>query len=240
MPQQTPVGGRTSALLMGALAVLLVGVFIAGGLLAQRVQPRSQTLTAAPSTTPTDSTTPTQSTTPAPSATASQPAATPYRDPRRQPDVDRGRPIDSGVYVEIAGGWKLAFEFTYELDLVSWDRGAAMTFYVQTHPLPSMPLLLPDAAAFAQSQLLHGYRAGRPRVLPRPNPNIVEAASVSFTGRRRMDGVTYSLYGECVRLRGAPDTNDVSLSVCWSAYVQDLGTVRPEVQRMIASAARSI
>jgi hypothetical protein len=227
---------------MGALAVLLVGVFIAGGLLAQRVEPSSQTLTAAQSTTPASSTTPAQSATPAPSATtpASQPAVTPYRDPRRQSDIDRGRPIDSGVYVEIAHGWKIAFEFTYELDLVSWDRGAAMTYYVQTHPLPSMPLLLPDAAAFAQSQLLHGYRAGRPRVLPNPNPNVVEAASVSFTGRRRMDDVTYSLYGECVRLRGAPDTNDVSLSVCWSAYVQDLGTVRPEAQRMIASAARSI
>jgi hypothetical protein len=77
-------------------------------------------------------------------------------------------------------------------------------------------------------------------MIPPPNRNIVEAASISFTGRRRQDDVTYSLTGECVRLRGAPETNDVSISVCWAAYVQDLGTVRPEVQRMIASAARSI
>ncbi|MGW6197152.1 hypothetical protein ACWF0M_13495 [Kribbella sp. NPDC055110] len=60
------------------------------------------------------------------------------------------------------------------------------------------------------------------------------------TGRRRQDDVTYSLAGECVRLRGAPETNDVSISVCWAAYVQDLGAVRPEVRQMIATAARSI
>jgi hypothetical protein len=229
MPHQTPASGRTSALLMGGLAVLLVGVFTVGGLLAQRVEPASQTLAAAPSAPPV-----------APSTTAPQPTVTPSRNPRRQPDVDRGKPIDHGVYVEIAPGWTTAFEFTFELDLVSWDRGAAATFYVQTRPLPSRPLILPDAAAFAEHQLLHGYKPGRPRVLPVPNPNIVEAVSVSFTGRRRMDEVTYSLYGECVRLRGDPETNDVSLSVCWAAYVQDLETVRPEVQRMIASAARSI
>jgi hypothetical protein len=52
--------------------------------------------------------------------------------------------------------------------------------------------------------------------------------------------VTYSLAGECVRLRGAPRTNDISISVCWAANVQDLGTVRPEVQQMIASAAQSV
>jgi len=43
-----------------------------------------------------------------------------------------------------------------------------------------------------------------------------------------------------VRLRGVPTVNDISLSVCWAAYGQDLDTVRVEVQQMIQSAAGSI
>ena len=106
--------------------------------------------------------------------------------------------------------------------------------------MPSRPLLRPDAEAFADTEQLYGLRAGQVRTLPPPNRNIVEAAAISFTGRRRADGATYSLTGECTRLRGAPETNDVSIGICWVAHVQDLDTVRPEVQRMLASVARSV
>lgn len=102
------------------------------------------------------------------------------------------------------------------------------------------PLMLLAAKAFADEQAIYGFQAARARALMPPNRNIVEAVSIGFTGRRRADDVTYSLAGECVRLRGAAETNDVSISVCWAAYVQDLGTVRAEVQQMIASAVRSI
>lgn len=225
MSQQSPVGGVRVAVLSGGLAVLLVGVFATAGMLVDRVNSAEETLSV-PSVR--SATTPTA------------PAVTPSRNPRRQPDVDRGTPVDHGVYVEVAEGWTTQSSYNYYLDLLSWDRGAAAVFYVQTRPMPSLPLLRSDADAFADSQQIHGFEAGRLRALPVPNRNIVEAASISFTGRRRMDDATYSLSGECVRLRGAPDTNDVSLSICWAANVQDLGTVRPEVQKMIASAARSV
>jgi hypothetical protein len=233
--QESPVSGGRAALLAGGLAVLLVGVFAAGGLLARKTEP-AEAQAAAPTT---------PSTTAAPRAPSAKavptvPAVTPSRNPRRQPDVDRGTPIDHGVFVEIAADWKKVSSFAYGLDLASWDRGAGASFFVRTRPMPSLPLMRQDAEGFAADQQLYGFQAGRARVLPVPNRNIVEAASITFTGRRRMDDLTYSLGGECVRLRGAPETNDVSLSVCWAAYVQDLDTVRPQIQRMIASAARSI
>jgi hypothetical protein len=106
--------------------------------------------------------------------------------------------------------------------------------------MPSVPLLHPDAKAFADYEGIYGLRVGRARKMPLPNLNVVEAASIGFTGRRKAGDATYSLAGECVRLRGAPTVNDISLSVCYAAYAQDLDTVRVEVQQMIASAAGSI
>lgn len=76
--------------------------------------------------------------------------------------------------------------------------------------------------------------------MPPPNLNTFDAAAVHFTARRTWDGITYSLVGECVRLRGLPAVHDVSASICWAANVQDQDTVRPEVQQMIASLTGSI
>ena len=147
--------------------------------------------------------------------------------------------MDHGIFVEVADGWTETTDYL-GLALRSWDRGAALVIYVFTNPLPSRPLLRSDATSFAEKQGIYGFRAGPVRDLPLPNLNVVEAASISFTGRRRMDDATYSLSGECTRLRGAPETNDVSVSICWTAYVQDLDTVRAEVQQMIGSLAGSI
>jgi len=228
--QDSPVEGGRVALLAGGLAVLVVGVFAAGGLLVRQAEPSGPQSVAAPA----------PSTTSAPATTApTAPAVTPSRNPRRQPDVDRGKPLDHGLFVEVAGGWTVTTDYV-GLRLVSWNRGATFAIYVSTNPLPSRPLLRSDATSFADKQGIYGFRAGPVRALPLPNLNVVEAASISFTGRRRMDDATYSLSGECIRLRGAPEVNDVSLSICWAAYMQDLDTVRAEVQQMIASVAGSI
>ena len=233
--QQSPVRGGRVALLAGGLAVLLVGVFAAAGQLARKVEP-TESLAAAPTTPPTTA----APTTPSAKAVPTVPAVTPSRNPRRQPDVDRGKSLDEGIFVEIAVGWTRVQAYASGMSLLSWDRGAAAFFSVSVNPMPSRPLLRPDATSFAETQGIHGFRAGPVRALPLPNLNVVEAASISFTGRRRMDDATYSLSGECVRLRGDPAVNDVSLSICWAAYVQDLDTVRAEVQQMISSAAGSI
>ncbi|RZT15466.1 hypothetical protein EV649_6259 [Kribbella sp. VKM Ac-2569] len=229
MSQQNPASGRAVALLTAALAVLLVGVFmLASQLTHQQVRAASPEKTTLKPTRP--------------KATAHEPApsVTPSRNPRREADVDRGTPLGQGVFVEVANGWTTVHSFTNGLEVTSWDRGADATFSLSPRPMPSLPLMLPAAKAFADEQAIYGFQAGRARALPPPNGNILEAVSIGFTGRLRQDDVTYSLAGECVRLRGAPKTNDVSISVCWAAYVQDLGTVRAEVQRMIGSAARSI
>jgi hypothetical protein len=227
--QQSPAGGGTVALLTGGLVVLVVGVFAAGGLLVRAAGPSSPS--SAPSTIPAQP----PATTTAPTA----PAVTPSRNPRRQPDVDRGKPLDHGIFVEVADGWTVTMDYL-GLRGQSWSRGAGLQIYVLSNPMPSRPLLRPDATSFAETQGIYGFRAGQVRALPLPNLNVVEAASISFTGRRHLDDATYSLSGECVRLRGAPEVNDVSPSICWAAYVQDLDTVRAEVQQMIASAAGSV
>ncbi|MEV0794183.1 hypothetical protein [Kribbella sp. NPDC050459] len=221
MPPRNPASAGTVVLLTAALALLMVGVFALAGRLVHQSEPA-----AAPEVAPSV----------VPSVTSS---VTPWRNPRFEPDVDRGMPIGHGVFVEVPGSWT-ARAYTNVLDATSWDRGAYVGFNVAIHPMPSLPLLLTDAQGYAEVQAIHGFRAGRARVLPPPNRNIAEAGSISFTGRRTEGGATYSLAGECVRLRGAPRTNDISISICWAAYVQDLGTVRPEVEQMIASAARSI
>ncbi|WP_427886262.1 hypothetical protein ACQHIV_26905 [Kribbella sp. GL6] len=209
-----------AVVLSGGLAVLLVGLFAAAGQLTPRAEPVPESRARFNDPRPAQ--------------------VTPSRNPRREPDVDRGRPISDGVFIEVADGWKRVSSGPFTLALVSWERGAAFVLTGSTRPVTSVPLLRPDAEGFAQTMELYGVRIGRVHPLPAPNRNIVEAAAISFTGLRKLDDVTYSLSGECVRLRGAADTNDVSVSICWSAYVQDLGTVRPEAQRMIASVARSI
>jgi hypothetical protein len=217
---QRPPGGARIAVLAVGLVLMVVGLFAGAGLLVRKDEP------------------------PAPVAVSTRPVATavtPSRNPRREPDVDRGMPLDHGVYVEVADGWAPMSSDYLGIRLTSWERGAAAYFYLSARPMRSSPLLRPDAQAFAELQEIYAFQAGRVRKLPPPNLNIVEAAAISFTGRRRQsDGATYSLTGECVRLRGAAATNDVSVSVCWAAHIQDLETVRPEVQQMIASAARSI
>jgi len=227
--QQSPAGGGRVALLTAALVLLQVAVFAGGGVVVRKLEP-----SAAPVPTTTAAQVAPRTTEP------SAPEVTPSRNPRRQPDVDRGTLVDHDVFVQVADGWTPMRSDHLGLRLQSWDRGAAADFYVNANPMPSAPLLRVDAETFAEFQDIYGFRAGRVRTLPLPNPNLVEAASIAFTGRRRMDGGTYSLSGECVRLRGVPETNDVSLSICWVAYVQDLDTVRAEVQQMIASAAGSV
>ncbi|TDO57500.1 hypothetical protein EV651_111226 [Kribbella sp. VKM Ac-2571] len=228
MSQQNPASGRTVALLTAGLAVLTVGVFMVGGRLVQEPEPVQA---AAHESIPE----PTGQPTPQP-----VPTVTPSRNPRLEPDVDRGTPLGHDVFIEVVRGWTTEHVFTNTVELSSWDRGAYAAFVLSARPVSSLPLLVPDAEGFAGDQSIYGVRTARARAVPAPNRNIVEAASIGFTGRRREYDVTYSVTGECVRLRGAPQTNDISISICWVAYAQDLGTVRPQVQRMIASAARSI
>jgi hypothetical protein len=224
--EQSPVGGGKVALLTGGLVVVMLAVFAGAGVLARNA-----------GDTPVASQTPTEK--PA-TAVPKAPEVTPSRNPRRQPDIDSGTSLDSGVFVQIAKGWTPRKPDGLSIRAVSDELGAVAVFSVTPNPMPSVPLLHPDAKAFADYEGIYGLRVGRPRKLPLPNLNVVEAASVGFTGRRKEGDATYSLTGECVRLRGAPTVNDISLSVCYAAYAQDLDAVRVEVQQMIQSAARSI
>ena len=224
---QSPVSGTRIALLVGGLVVLVLALFAGAGALVRQ-----------PDAAPAVQATPTAPTAPAATPTASE--VIPSRNPRREPDLDAGTPIDHGVFVEIAKGWTQIRSDYLGVRVSSYERGAIAYFYVVTNPVTSLPLLRPDAEAFAETQDLRDVRYGRGETVPPPNLNVVEAARISFTGRRTEDDVVYSLAGECLRLRGAPKVNDVSVSICFAAYVQDLDTVRVEVRQMTGTLARSI
>jgi hypothetical protein len=233
--QQSPLNGAKVGLMVGGLVVLVVAAFAGAGVLVPDPGSTSSRPTAAaPATT---ATTPPAIATP--ESVQATPTVQPSRNHRREPDADRGTPIDHGVWAEIAEGWQK--ESTDYLGLrVYTDGGSAAAFYISTNPVGSGPLLRPDAEAFADTHRLHGVQVGAVTWLPAPNLNIIEAGRISFTGRQTIDQATYSFGGECTRLRGAPTVNDVSVSICFVAYQEDLDAVRAEVHQMIASVARSI
>lgn len=221
--QQSPMGPGRVALMTGGLVVLTLGVFAGADLLVSDAGSADQPAVAS-STVP----------------ELAPPSVTPSRNPRRQPDVDRGTPLDRGVFVLVAKGWRQTSPDPYlGIEVTSDGRGRA-AFYLSRNPVESASVLPMDASAFAEGEGLHGVRVGAVRRLPVPNPNLSEAARVGFTGRRTVDGVTYSVVGDCTRLRGAPSVNDVSVSICFMAYVPEDAAVRTEVRRMTASVAQSI
>jgi hypothetical protein len=232
--QQSPVSGTKVGLMVGGLVVLVVAAFAGAGFLVPDPGPSASRPSAtAPATTAPATATAT------PDSVQATPTVQPSRNHRREPDADRGTPIDHGVWVEIAKGWQK--ESTDYLGLRMYtDRGSAAAFYISTNPVGSGPLLRPDAEAFADTHRLHGVQVGAVTWLPAPNLNIIEAGRISFTGRQTIDQATYSFGGECTRLRGAPAVNDVSVSICFVAYQEDLDAVRAEVRQMVASVARSI
>jgi hypothetical protein len=224
--QQSPMGPGRIALMTGGLVVLTLGVFAGADLLTRNAGSADRPAVAS-STVPE-------------LAAPSAPVVTPSRNPRRQPDVDRGTPLDRGVFVLVAKDWRLTSPDPYlGIEVTSDGRGKA-AFYLSTHPVESASVLPMDASAFAEGEGLHGVRVGAVQRLPVPNPNLSEAARVGFTGRRTIDGITYSVVGDCSRLRGAPSVNDVSVSICFMAYVPEDAAVRTEVRRMTASVAQSI
>ncbi|WP_112248077.1 hypothetical protein [Kribbella monticola] len=175
---------------------------------------------------------------PAPSVTSGTPAeVVPSRNPRRDPDVDRGTPINYGVFVEIPRGWTR--QSVEGILVTSPGRGAAQVFVVN-HPVPSAGLLRPDVEAFADTMELENLKIGTVRQIPPPNLNVSEAFVVSFTSHYTEDGVTYQLSGDCTRLRGLASINDVSVSLCYVAQGEYLDAVRAEVTAMSGSVARSI
>ncbi|QNE20398.1 hypothetical protein F1D05_23935 [Kribbella qitaiheensis] len=176
--------------------------------------------------------------TPTPSAQSVPPAeVVPSRNPRRDPDVDAGTPINYGVFVTIPEGWER--DSFNGIRVTSRGRGAAQ-ITVSNHPVPTAGLLRPDAETFTDMMVLENLKLGAEQQIPAPNLNTFDAARISFTSHYVEDGVTYRFAGDCTRFRGLPAVNDVSVSICYFAYAEDLDAVRAEVTAMTGSVARSI
>lgn len=174
-----------------------------------------------------------------PSATSVTPAEViPSRNPRRDPDVDRGIPINYGVFIEIPFTWRR--ESADGVLVTSLGRGAAQ-FFVSNHPVASAGLLRPDVQGFADTAGLEAVKLGSVQQLPPPNFNIGEAVQISFTSSYTDDdSVIQQLSGACTRFRGVAAINNVSVSICYVSRSAVLDAVRAEVAAMTASVARSI
>jgi hypothetical protein len=161
----------------------------------------------------------------------------PSKNPRRDPEVDGGVPINYGVFVEIPEGWER--ESFNGVRVTSTGRGGAQ-ITVSNHPVQTAGLLVPDAATFAEMMVLDNLELGVEQKTFAPNLNTFDAATISFTSHYVEDGVTYRFAGACARFRGLPAVNDVSVSICYFGYAESLDAVRGEVAKMTASIARSI
>jgi hypothetical protein len=176
--------------------------------------------------------------TPTPEAASVTPAeVVPSKNPRRDPEVDAGVPINYGVFVEIPEGWER--ESFNGVRVTSTGRGAAQ-ITVSNHPVPTTGLLVADAQAFASMMVLDNLVLGPEQQTSAPNLNSFDAAVISFTSHYVEDGVTYRFAGGCKRFRGLPAVNDVSVSVCYFAFAESLDAVRAEVTAMTGSVAGSI
>lgn len=179
---------------------------------------------------------PTASTT-TPTQPASAAEVVPSKNPRRDPEVDGGVPINYGVFIEIPPGWQR--ESFNGARVISPGRGSAQ-ITLSNHPVQSAGLLVPDATTFADMMVLDNLKLGAERKTLAPNLNTFDAATISFTSHYVEDGMTYRFAGACTRFRGLPTINDVSVSICYYAYAESLDAVRAEVAKMTASIARSI
>ncbi len=207
-----------------AVAVLLVGALIIryAGTPAERASdPPTQTVSS-----------PTTATQPSRAA-----EVVPSKNPRRDPEVDGGVPINYGVFIEIPAGWQR--ESFNGARVTSPGRGAAQ-ITLSNHPVQTAGLLVPDARTFAEMMVLDNLELGVEQKAFAPNLNTFDAATISFTAHYVEDGVTYRFAGACTRFRGLPAVNDVSVSICYFAFAESLAAVRGEVAKMTASIARSI
>ena len=208
----------------GAVAVLLVGGLIIR--YAGSSSSSDQTVSGPAPTTPTLT---------AQSSRAAE--VVPSKNPRRDPEVDGGVPINYGVFVEIPQGWQR--ESFNGARVTSPGRGAAQ-ITLSNHPVQTAGLLVPDARTFAEMMVLDNLELGVEQKTLAPNLNTFDAAAISFTSHYVEDGVTYRFAGACTRFRGLPAVNDVSVSICYYAFAESLDAVRAEVAKMTASIARSI
>jgi hypothetical protein len=177
---------------------------------------------------------------PTPPATTSVTPAevVPSRNPRQDPDVDRGTPINYGVFVEVPLTW--GPESVDGVVVSSLGRGVA-AFFVSNHPVASTGLLRSDVQGFADTAAIGAVKFGAVRQLPLPNRNISEAVQLSYTSSYTDDdGVLQPIVGACTRFRGVATINDVSVSICYASRSAALDVVRADVAAMTASVARSI
>jgi hypothetical protein len=186
------------------------------------------------STEPSEQPTPTE--TPAETPT---PSPTPTEKRRTLKDVDQGIKVYDDVYVNPAKGWRKLGASKYTVTLVA-DRGGVA--YVAVYPV-GYPAATAVKGAVRQVTVLDrltGVQTGPVKTLRPANSNISSQAQMSFSGRLKHEGVTYSLVGRCTSMSGVESIHNVTVTLCVEARKDNSGAAFRDATKMLASVARSI
>jgi hypothetical protein len=172
-------------------------------------------------------------------SSAPVPSPTPTEKRRTLKDVDRGIAVYDDVYVSPAKGWRKIRAAKYSTALAADGRGIVDVVvtpvgYPAAAAVPSIVNLMIEADHLA------GVQKGPVKKLRPANSNIGSQAQMSFSGRFRQNGVTFSLAGRCTTMTGVESIHNVTVTLCVEARKDDPNAAFRDATRMLASVARSI
>jgi hypothetical protein len=171
--------------------------------------------------------------------TTGSPTPTPTERRRTLRDVDQGLLIYDDVYVKPAKGWSKDYKSRYGIVLGANGKGI-FTVVVETVGYEARTVVPEFAKAVIKGDKVYGLKMGTVRKLKPANSNISSQAQVSFTGRIRYSGATYSVSGRCTSMTGVESIHNVTVSSCALASKDIASTSFRDAARMTSSIARSI
>jgi hypothetical protein len=189
--------------------------------------------------TPTPSDEPTAATEPTEPPSEPLPSPTPSEKRRTVKDVDKGLEVYDDVYVDPAKGWRKLHTTKYSMTLAAQGRGVA---YVIVSPVgyPAAAAAPAMVGMVKTADKLIGVQSGKVKTLKPVNSNVGSQAQVSFTGRFKQSGATFSVAGRCTTMTGVESIHNVTVAVCVEARKDDTAAAYRDASRMLASVARSI
>ncbi len=231
----------------GGIAAGLVALVGGGAVLATTVEDTDKEADDTMATTSASSSTDSSSSEPVPTTTdtltdgltTGSPTPTSKERKRTLRDVDQGLPIYDDVYVKPAKGWTKDYKGRYSIVLGANGKGF-FTVVVETVGYEAKTVVPEYARGIAKAYKIYGLKLGTVRKVKPANSNISSQAQVSFTGRLKLSGATYSVSGRCTSMTGVESIHNVTVSSCAIASKDVASISFRDTAKMTASLARSI
>lgn len=246
-PHQPPARRKTLWLLAGA--VTLVSALVAGTVVVLTARGSGDAAVGGPMPTASYSDGVTSSETPSPTAPPSrtpEPAPTPTPTPtperrRTLRDIDQGIQVYDDVYVNPASGWRKDRRTTkYSVDVASPTKHGVVIVLVNPIGYPAATAVRLVTRRLVEADGLTAVRMNPVKSLSPANSNIAGQARMDFSGRYAVNGAVISIVGRCTTMTGVESIHNVTVTVCVEAWKDAWDVVLRDVNRMLASVARSI